>query len=211
MAVIAGMTNSFKQQLLEGVHDLSSDTMKIALYTSSADITPATTVYSATNEVSSAASTITRTCTWSAGTSIDTDSPEVTSGLTLGTSISGDSGIVAGTTVKTLTDTDTIEISTASTGGGSSVELTFGDYIAGGNILVSNGISQSGSTFFIDFVDTVWLNASFTTRGALIYNSTQGDKSIAVLDFGLDIASSSATFTVKFPTADSNDAIIRIK
>ena len=91
MAVIAGMTNSFKQQLLEGVHDLSSDTMKIALYTSSADITPATTVYSATNEVSSAASTITRTCTWSVGTSIDIDSPEVPAGLTLGTSISGDS------------------------------------------------------------------------------------------------------------------------
>ena len=211
MAVIAGLTNSFKEQLLEGVHDLSTDTMKIALYTEDADITPATTVYSATNEVSSAASTVTRTCTWSASTSIDTDSPGVTSGLTLGTSVSGDSAIVAGTVVKALTDTDTIEISTASTGIGTSVELTFGDYIAGGNILVSNGISQSGSTFFIDFVDTVWLSASFETRGALIYNSTQSNKSIAVLDFGLAISPSASTFTVKFPTADVNDAIIRIK
>lgn len=211
MAVIAGLTNSFKEQLLEGVHDLSTDTMKIALYTEDADITPATTVYSATNEVSSAASTVTRTCTWSASTSIDTDSPGVTSGLTLGTSVSGNSAIVAGTVVKTLTDTDTIEISTASTGSGSNVELTFGDYIAGGNILVSNGISQSGSTFFIDFVDTVWLSASFETRGALIYNSTQSNKSIAVLDFGLAISPSASTFTVKFPTADVNDAIIRIK
>jgi len=211
MAVIAGLTNSFKEQLLEGVHDLTTDTMKIALYTEDADITPATTVYSATNEVSSAASTVTRTCTWTVGTSVDIDSPGVTSGITLGTSVFGFFTILDGTVVKALTDTDTIEISPASVGVGSSIELTFGDYIAGGNILVSNGISQSGSTFFIDFADTVWLSASFTTRGALIYNSTQSNKSIAVLDFGLAISPSASTFTVKFPTADVNDAIIRIK
>jgi len=212
MAVIAGLTNSFKEQLLEGVHDLSTDTMKIALYTEDADITPATTVYSATNEVSSAASTVTRTCTWDALAGlVSVVLPEVTSGITVGTSVSGNPEIVAGTTVKTLTNSSDIELSTAVVGSGTGVELTFGDYIAGGNILVSNGISQSGSTFFIDFVDTVWLSASFETRGALIYNSTQSNKSIAVLDFGLAISPSASTFTVKFPTADVNDAIIRIK
>jgi hypothetical protein len=50
--ITAGLTNSFKQQLLLGVHDFSTDTFKIALYTSSADLGPTTTVYSSTNEVS---------------------------------------------------------------------------------------------------------------------------------------------------------------
>jgi len=53
MAVIAGMTNSFKKELLEGLHDLENDPLKIALYTSEADITPNTTVYSASGEVTS--------------------------------------------------------------------------------------------------------------------------------------------------------------
>ena len=52
--ITAGLTNSFKQQLLLGVHDFSADTFKIALYTSSADLGPTTTVYSSTNEVSGA-------------------------------------------------------------------------------------------------------------------------------------------------------------
>ena len=50
--ITAGLTNSFKQQLLLGVHDFSTDTFKIALYTSSATLGPDTTVYSSTNEVS---------------------------------------------------------------------------------------------------------------------------------------------------------------
>ena len=57
MAIIAGLTNSFKQELLEGIHDLSSGSsqvFKIALFGESADLNPNTTVYSATGEVSSA-------------------------------------------------------------------------------------------------------------------------------------------------------------
>ena len=50
--ITAGLTNSFKEQLLLGVHDFSTDTFKIALYTSSATLGPTTTVYTATNEVS---------------------------------------------------------------------------------------------------------------------------------------------------------------
>jgi len=50
--ITAGLTNSFKYQLLLGVHDLSVDTIKVALYTSSATLGPTTTVYSTTNEVS---------------------------------------------------------------------------------------------------------------------------------------------------------------
>jgi hypothetical protein len=50
--ITAGLTDSFKQQLLLGVHDFATDTFKIALYTSSAILGPTTTVYTSTNEVS---------------------------------------------------------------------------------------------------------------------------------------------------------------
>jgi len=52
MAITQAMTTSFKQELMEGVHDFTSHTFKIALYTSSATLSAATTAYSATNEVS---------------------------------------------------------------------------------------------------------------------------------------------------------------
>jgi hypothetical protein len=52
MAITQGMCNSFKVELLNGVHNFSADTFKIALYTSSASIGETTTVYSATNETS---------------------------------------------------------------------------------------------------------------------------------------------------------------
>jgi hypothetical protein len=45
-------TTSFKTELLSGVHDLSTDTIKLALYTDSADLSETTTTYSATNETS---------------------------------------------------------------------------------------------------------------------------------------------------------------
>jgi hypothetical protein len=50
MAITTAICNSYKQEILEGVH-ASTDTYKIALYTSSATLGAATTAYSATNEV----------------------------------------------------------------------------------------------------------------------------------------------------------------
>lgn len=52
MAISQSMCSSFKQELLGGIHDLDTDTIKIALYTSSATLDASTTAYSATNEVS---------------------------------------------------------------------------------------------------------------------------------------------------------------
>ena len=52
--ITAGLTNSFKEQLLLGEHDLVADVLKVALYTSSAVLGPDTTIYTSTNEVSSA-------------------------------------------------------------------------------------------------------------------------------------------------------------
>jgi hypothetical protein len=83
-------------------------------------------------------------------------------------------------------------------------------YTAGGNTLTSGTTSSSGTTAFADFADSSWSTASFTARGALIYNSTQGNKSVVVLDFGSDKTASAGTFTIIFPTADASNAIIRI-
>ena len=50
-SIVQTQTTSFKKELYQGIHDLSTDTIKIALYTAAADLNAATTVYSSTNEV----------------------------------------------------------------------------------------------------------------------------------------------------------------
>lgn len=52
MAITQAMCNSFKTELLGGTHDLDTDVIKIALFTSSATLGASTTAYSTTNEVS---------------------------------------------------------------------------------------------------------------------------------------------------------------
>ena len=137
MAITQAMCTSFKEDVLNKEQDLEADTLKIALYTSSARLGATTTAYSATNEVS--------------GTG----------------------------------------------------------YTAGGETLTSTTVGTSGTTAFFDADDPTWTGASFTARGALIYNSTNADKAIAVLDFGGDFTVSSGTFRIVFP-ADGATAIIRI-
>ena len=131
-----GQTTSFKQELYLGVHDLDTDVIKIALYTSLADLNYDTTVYSATNEI---------------------------------------------------------------TGSG---------YTAGGNTLTGANVSSSGTTAYVTFSNTTWSPASFTCRCALIYNSSKGNKSIAVLDFGSDKTANNS-FTITFPADTASSAIIR--
>jgi hypothetical protein len=137
MAITQAMCTSFKADLLNKEQDLDADTLKIALYTSSATLDATTTAYSATNEVS--------------GTG----------------------------------------------------------YSAGGVTLTSTTVATTGTTAYFDADDPEWTSASFTARGALIYNSTNADKSIAVLDFGGDFTVSSGTFRIVFPAAGAT-AIVRI-
>jgi hypothetical protein len=139
MPISQAMCTSFKVELLGGTHDLDTDTIKIALYTSAATLGATTTTYSSTNEVAN--------------------------------------------------------------GNG---------YATGGNTLSGASITSSGTTAFVDFSDSTWSSASFTARGALIYNSSKSNKAIAVLDFGADKTSTNGDFVVQFPTADASNAIIRI-
>lgn len=88
-----------------------------------------------------------------------------------------------------------------------------GNYTTGGNTLSvtttpTNG--GSGTTAYIDFADTTWSAATITARGALIYNNSQSNSAVAVLDFGSDKTSTDGDFTVQFPAATNTTAIIRI-
>jgi hypothetical protein len=51
MSIVQTQTTSFKKELYQAVHNLATDTLKIALYTGNVDLNEATTIYSATNEV----------------------------------------------------------------------------------------------------------------------------------------------------------------
>lgn len=136
MAIFQTQTISFRQEMLQGVHNLLTDTLKMALYTSSSDINESTTVYTTTAEV---------------------------------------------------------------TGGG---------YSAGGQVMSGAAINNSNSVVYVTFNNVVWTPATFTAAGALLYNVSKGNKSIAVLSFGAD-KTASGTFTVQMPPNTSNSALLR--
>lgn len=83
-------------------------------------------------------------------------------------------------------------------------------YTAGGVTLTNIDPVTSGTTAFADFADATWTSATITAAGALIYNSSQSNKAVAVLSFGGDKTSTNGDFVVQFPVADASNAIIRI-
>ena len=85
-----------------------------------------------------------------------------------------------------------------------------GGYTTGGEAMTNIEPTSSGTTGLTDFSDVPWAGATFTTRGALIYNTSASNAAVAVLDFGSDRSPSAETFTVVFPAADADNAIIRI-
>jgi hypothetical protein len=137
MSIVQTQTTSFKAELYQGIHDLTTDVIKIALYTASADLNETTTAYSVS-----------------------------TSGQVVATG-----------------------------------------YTAGGSILTPVTVNTSGYTAYVGFPNISW-TAAITARCALIYNSSQGNKSIAVLDFGSD-KTSTVTFTITMPANTATAALIR--
>ena len=99
---------------------------------------------------------------------------------------------------------------------GTTNEVVGAGYVAGGNTLVistsptASNNSANAPTAYISFATTTWAAASFTARGALIYNASKSDKAVAVLDFGADKTVAGTDFQIVFPTADANSAIVRI-
>jgi hypothetical protein len=88
-------------------------------------------------------------------------------------------------------------------------EVTGTGYTAGGNTLTGATVRSSGTTAYVSFDNTTWSGASFTCRGALIYNSSKADRSVAVLNFGSDKIVANGTLTIEFPSNDVTSAIIR--
>lgn len=91
-------------------------------------------------------------------------------------------------------------------------ETTGTGYTAGGKNLTFASSTPKLDTgkAILDFDNVTWTNATFTVRGALIYNSTKADRAVAVLNFGTDVGVSNGDFTIEFPTADASNAIIRL-
>lgn len=114
-------------------------------------------------------------------------------------------------TFKLALYTSAADLGAATTVYSSSSEVpASGTYAAGGGALSGVVVSSSGTTAWVTFSNIAFSSATITARGALIYNFSKGNKSVAVLDFGSDKISTGGTFTVQFPVADASNAIIRI-
>ena len=89
-------------------------------------------------------------------------------------------------------------------------EVTGSGYTAGGEVLTPTTIlsDTEDNTAYLSFANVTWTPASFTCRGALVYNSTT-NAAVFVLNFGSD-KTATTSFTVQFPTANSTSAILRI-
>ena len=142
MAITQAVANSFKGQLLQGQHNFTLTTgnvFKLALYTSAATLSSATTVYTSTNEV-----------------------------------------------------------------------VNTGQYVTGGGVLTNVSPLVSSGVAFIDFADISFTGVTLTAAGALIYNTSNTNAAVAVLDFGSDKTATSGTFTIQFPADTTAAAILRI-
>jgi len=84
-------------------------------------------------------------------------------------------------------------------------------YVAGGNTLtgVTINTDSNTNTVYVNFNNVSWAGANFTARGALIYNSTQSNKSIAVLDFGADKLFTATNNIVTMPVNSATTALLR--
>jgi hypothetical protein len=116
----------------------------------------------------------------------------------------------SGNTFKLALYTSSASLGAATAAYTSSNEASGTNYSATGSALTSFTPTTAGTTAFCDFSDLTFSNVSITARGALIYNETQSDKSVCVLDFGSDKTATAGDFTIVFPTADASSAIIRI-
>ena len=108
------------------------------------------------------------------------------------------------------TDSSTIGPSLGSFTTTGQVTDSTGDYASGGKDLTGQTHKLSGTTAIVDFANLSYLTATITAMGALIYNTSQENRSVAVLDFVSNKTSTSGTFTIQFPAVNASQAIIRL-
>jgi len=115
-----------------------------------------------------------------------------------------------GDTFKLALYSSTASLGASTTAYTSTGEVSGTGYSATGSALTNVAPTSSGTTAFTDFDDLTFSSSTITARGCLIYNSSDSNKAVCVLDFGSDKTSTSGDFTIQFPTADASNAIIRI-
>lgn len=116
----------------------------------------------------------------------------------------------SGNTFKMALYTSAATLSKSTTVYSATNEVSGTGYTAGGVTLTGYAASLDTDTAILDFADPSWASATITARGATIYDSTDGNKVRAVLDFGADITSTAGTFTVTLPAAAAATAVIKI-
>jgi|TARA_B100001093_G_scaffold195251_1_gene187697 hypothetical protein len=117
-----------------------------------------------------------------------------------------------GNSFKIALYTDISGYSTSSTAYTTSNEVSSSgtSYTAGGNALDSQAVAVASNTAFVDFADEVFSSVTLSAVGAVIYNDTNSDKLVVVLDFGGTKTATNGDFTIQFPAAGASTAILRI-
>jgi len=133
------ITNQFKSDILQGVQNLLTDSLYLALYTGNATLGATTTAYTSANEVTS-------------------------------TNYTAGGQLVTGVTINTDTQNNVV---------------------------------------YVSFNNVTWTSVSFICRGALLYNSSKSNHSIAVLNWGSD-KNAGPNFVVQLPVNSSTSALIRL-
>jgi len=115
-----------------------------------------------------------------------------------------------GNSFKLALYTSSATLGAATTAYSATNEASGTNYSAGGAVLTNINPTSSGTTGFTDFSDLTFSSATVTARGCLIYNDTNSDSAVASIDFGGDKTSTAGDFTIVFPAAAADTAIIRI-
>ena len=93
---------------------------------------------------------------------------------------------------------------------GNTDEASGTNYVAGGQQLDGATISVDGTTAIVDFTDEVFANVTVAADGCIIYNTSQGNKAVCIIDFGGTVSATAGDLTIEFPAADASNAVIRI-
>lgn len=115
-----------------------------------------------------------------------------------------------GDTFKIALYTSQADLSSTTTAYTTSGEISGTGYSAGGATLTNVDPSSGGTTAYTQFSNVSWSTATFTTGGALIYNSSKSNKAVCVLNFGFDRVVTAGTFTVTMPVASATTALIQV-
>jgi hypothetical protein len=116
----------------------------------------------------------------------------------------------AGNTFKLALYTTVTGFSASTTNYITTNEASGTGYSAGGTTLVNSTVTVAQNVSFVSFNNATFSTATLTASCCLIYNSTQTNKAVVVLDFGGSKTSTNGDFTIQFPTANSTSAVLRI-